>query len=93
MFDLWAINPDKMRSMSPEDAMIFESLFNSVYDRLYPLDAEIEAEEAIGESDSKFIMVELTKSRIGFKGYSVALTEKMQRAIADGPPFGLELGF
>lgn len=77
MFDLWALYPDKIKTMTFEEQKVFETIFNFIYDRILILDNEITQEEAGTKDSDVFIMVEILNKKIVFHGYSESLKERL----------------
>lgn len=78
-FDLWLLDENnQLANISYEEEIMFETIFNFVFERIALLEAEIDKEEKEDPQKSSCIMIEILRKRISFNGYSDILTEKLK---------------
>ena len=83
LFDLWVLHPEKIKEASPEEELVFETIWNFVHDRIYILDKEIGMEEELYKENDPCILIEIIKKRLSFNGYSDELTEKLKSCFTE----------
>lgn len=78
LFDIWIKFPG-YNDYKPEEEVALETIWNYVYDRVYPLIEEIEKEEAVEDGISKAIIIYLMNEpkAIQPRGYSDQLCKKI----------------
>ncbi|MGH2565660.1 MAG: hypothetical protein ACRDE8_09845 [Ginsengibacter sp.] len=95
LFDLDVLDRERMQRLSFEEEKIFETIFNFVFERIKPLENEIDKEEKELDSaeNPMCIMIEIIRKRVAFNGYSERLIEKLKQCFNENDSEILALRF
>ena len=95
IFDLDVLDQKAMQDLSYEEEKVFETIFNFVYERIKPLESEIDKEEEMyfSKKNPMCIMIEIIRKRVAFNGYSKELVDKLKGCFTENDSEILALRF